>query len=30
MKDKKVVKIISKFAATAPKSYHYCLQKDDH
>ena len=30
MKDKKVGKIITKFSATAPKSYYYCMQKDDH
>lgn len=30
MKDKKGGKITIKFAATAPKSFSYCLQKDDH
>ena len=30
MKDKKGGKITTKFAATAPKPFSYCLQKDDH
>ena len=27
---RKVTKIITKFLATTPKSYSYCLKKDDH